>query len=113
MTIYTGHIVEAVTFLQEAVEDVGDLEAAGSYDLAVLRKASQTLRDATDVAIASLDPQIGSGGSGGLAEAVEGVFAPDLARIVGEQLASIEQQEKLVDLRGYAGRVLINIEQAG
>lgn len=113
MTIYTGHIVEAASFLQEAVEDVGDLEAAGQHDLAVIQKASQGLKDAVDAAVGSLDPQIGSDGAGGLATAVSGAFAPDTATMVQDQLANLVQQAALVDLRGYAGRVLINIKQAG
>ncbi len=111
--IFAGHIVDAYNFLNELVTTVGDIEAAGDFDLAQLRKAARGLQQGVDDGIGALDPQIGSDGSGGLARVTAGVFPLDAQALIPAQLANLNQMDALLDIRGYAGRVLINVEQAG
>lgn len=113
MTIYTGHIVAAATFLRELVDDIGDLEQASTGEIAELKKASRTLKGALSVAVTSADSQIGSDGAGGFALLVPGAFPLDVLPVITGQLANLEQMDVLLDTLGYAGRVLLNSEQAG
>lgn len=113
MTIFAGHIVDTYNFLNELVTEVGDIDAAGSFDLAQLGKAARGLKEGVEVGIGSLDLKIGSDATGGLATAVAGAFPMTTGAMLLAQLADLNQMDILLDIRGYAGRVLINVEQAG
>lgn len=113
MTIYAGHIVEAATFLRDLVDEIGDLEQATGAQVAELQKAARTLKNGLSEAVVALDVEIGPEDTGGLSAAVSGAFAPDILPLVPAQLANLEQMDVLLDILGYAGRVLINAEQAG
>lgn len=105
--IYSGDIKTAAQFLADMVQTVGDIEQAGKFDLAQLDKAARALIDRLDAGVTELDAQIG----GAVAEA--GGDPQVIATALVAQLADLEQMSALVDLRGYSGRVLINVEQAG
>lgn len=104
--IYAGYIKKAATFLVDMVRSIGDIEQAGRWDLAQLDKASRDLVASLDAGIEELDPQI----DGEIVEAE--VDAHKATAALAEQIANIEQMNVLLDLRGYAGCVLIAIRLA-
>ncbi len=110
--IYAGHLKKAANLIVGMLADVGNVETAQRWDLAQISKATQVLRAGCDEAIGQLDVQIGSQQGGGLGTAVSGSFAPAVAKMLVDQVANLQQQDQLVNLRGYTGRVLINITQA-
>lgn len=105
--IYAGNIKAAATHLADLVDTIGDIEQAGRWDLAQIDKASRALVAGLDSGIKELDPQLG----GSIATA--GTDPQQAATELKAQLANLVQMEALLSLRGYAGRVLINVEQAG
>ncbi len=110
--IFAGHIKDAANLIVGMLEDVGDVETAQRWDLAQINRAAHVLRAGCDEAIGQLDLQIGSQHGGGLGTVVSGAPAQQSAVTLAAQVANLQQQDQLVNLRGYTGRVIINVEQA-
>lgn len=110
--IYVGDILASVDYTSKLVAATPDLDSADTATMTTLTEACRQLRTRLDAAILALDASIGSNVSGGLAMAVSGAFAPDVALMLLGQAASLEQLRLLVEMRGLVGRISLNVTQA-
>ena len=113
MTVYTGDVTAALAFLQTTVNAAGDLHTTDALTRATLSRASSALAARLDDAAGILDPQISQTGAGGLATVTAGAFAPDTAAALLAQIGNLTQAAALHAMRGYAGRVMLNLAEAG
>jgi len=107
--IYVGHITAAIADIGAAIAAAGDLETADPRVLAPIAVAARSLADEVDAAINALDAEIASAAP----LVAEGGFAPDMAAALMRVDGAIRQLVELHDVRGLAGRVLINLRLAG
>ena len=110
MTVYAGDIVAKVSSLQAILSGVDDLVAAPASIRAAAVVSANALVGLIDAAILALDPQIASGG---IATVASGTDPEKSITTLLALQANLNQARHLVDMRGYAGRVLINCKQAG
>lgn len=109
MTVYTGTVLAAYNYLNSIVLAAGtNIEAAPIATRLSLAAASKALVDGADAAIGTLDAQIASPGVSTLSVAVSGAFPLDIIAALATEQANFAQMSTLLDIRGYAGRILIN-----
>ena len=109
MTVYTGTVLAAYNYLNTIVLATGtNIEAAPIATRLSLVAASKALVDGADAAIGTLDTLIATPGASTLSVAVSGAFPPDIITAITAEQANIAQMNTLLDIRGYAGRILIN-----
>ncbi len=108
--IFVGHIKDAVSYLASLVTSTDDIEAATPEVQSTIHAAAKALVDALDPAIRQLDSSAPF--ASGLAPIASGCFAPDAVAQLEALDADHGQLLALLDMRGFAGRVLTNVEQA-
>lgn len=109
--IYAGAITEAAKFLQSYANDLGDLDAAPRADVMQLGRAARTLIVGVQQGVIALEAEITA--SGTLDGIESGTLPWDGISALQSLFADINQLDLLVNLRGYAGRVEINVRDAG
>jgi hypothetical protein len=102
-------VTQAVAALENAVAAVGTLQNAPQSALAPIGTAAATALAAIDAQVAEIEPTIDETAVGGLHV---GTPAPQLAQILVEQTQGIADLASLVTLRGYVGRIAMNIANA-
>jgi len=113
MTVYTGDIKAAISFLQSTVDATPDFEKLSATDAATLKLAAQQLQEQLSSAIATQDADTSPGGLSGAALAAPGAFPLDTAQALLSSIANSAQQSVLLSIQGYVGRVQINLGVAG
>lgn len=113
MTTYTGHITEAISSIQAETKAIaaehGDLGKAPSFQLFGIREDVTTLCARIDEAKIEVEGQISAKTN---AFAV-GAHPLDAVKTLLELVDDHAQLEKLVEMRGYAGRVLLHLRAGG
>lgn len=114
MTVYVGDIkqgvMDAAALIEQAKATHGALEQAPSHALVGLRDDITRLSQRIDVAIVDIDGQVELAMDALLDTARHPTETVALLRGLDADLA---QMETLVDLRGYAGRVLLHLAIGG
>lgn len=109
MTVYTGDIKSAITFLSTTVTAAGDLDTADATTRATIKKATETLKGAIQTAIATLDADTSAGGLSGAPIANGGDFPIDIASRLMSAIANSEQMSVLLLALGYVGRIQLSL----
>lgn len=109
MTVYTGDIKSAITFLSTTVNAAGDLDRADAVTRATINKATQELQSALSAATATLDADASKGGLSGAPIATAGDFPPDIVTALGAAIANSTQMATLQNCIGYVGRVQLSL----
>jgi hypothetical protein len=113
MTVYTGDIKAAIGFLAAQIAATPDFDQLSATDKATLQLAAQQLQDRLSGAIAALDADTAPGGLSGPPLAPSGAFPLDTAAALLAAIANSEQQATLIALKGFTGRLQLNLGAAG
>ena len=111
MTVYTGDINAALTFLTTTVAAVPNLAQTDVTTRATLRVAASSLSARLAEAITLLDGQITPGGLSGPDYALSGSFPINSVAGLTASISNCEQMARLLDMAGYAGRLSLNLSE--
>ena len=99
----------AIANLQTALDNAGPLNGLSLAALAPVIAAARAAKGAIDAAVVAGDALIYASPAYGVAGVVGGGFAPTLALTLQAQLAAMQNQVVLIQMRGYVGRILFNL----
>jgi hypothetical protein len=102
-------VIQAAAALRTVVDNAGTLQNAPQSVLAPIGVAAATTLAAIDAQVAQIEPTIDETAVGGLHV---GTPAPQLAQILVTQAQGIADLASLQTLRGYVGRIAVNIANA-